>query len=97
MPFSPVLGILVYVAGISLLSVIVTVSDKQFAIHHVRRVSEFTLLTIAALGGSAAMYFTMLFIRHKTRKPKFMVGIPVIMLLQLLGVVTIVWLLTTLH
>ena len=34
------------------------------------------------LGGSAAMFVTMLIIRHKTKHPKFMIGIPVIMAVQ---------------
>lgn len=72
----------IYIAAISLVSVIVTIADKLLAISHSRRVPEATLLLLSALGGSAAMLLTMLLIRHKTRKIKFMAGIPVIMALQ---------------
>lgn len=58
-----------------------------------RRVPENTLLTIAALGGSIAMLITMRTIRHKTQHMKFMVGIPVIIVLQCLLVVALVVLL----
>ncbi len=72
----------IYLAVISIISVIVTVADKVNAIRHRRRVRERTLLILAALGGSAAMLITMLLIRHKTRHLKFMLGIPLIILAQ---------------
>ena len=62
---------------------ILTVSDKRRAIKHRYRISEFTLMLFSALGGSVAMLLTMLLIHHKTRHVKFMVGIPVIIILQL--------------
>lgn len=74
---------LIYMAAISLLSVAVTVWDKTAARLHARRVPESVLLLLAALGGSVSMYITMRLIRHKTRHPKFMVGIPVIFVAQI--------------
>jgi len=65
-----------YFAAISLLAVILTVHDKRAARQHKWRVRESTLLLIAALGGSVAMLVTMRVIRHKTKKAKFMAGIP---------------------
>lgn len=79
----------IYLALISLIAVIITVFDKVRAIHHGWRVRESTLLVTAALGGSAAMLLTMLLIHHKTRKLKFMLGIPAIIILQ--AAVIIVW------
>ncbi len=72
-----------YLLGISLVSVVVTVADKRKAKKGAWRIPEATLLGLAALGGSVAMYLTMHLIRHKTKHPKFMLGIPVIFLLQL--------------
>jgi len=72
----------VYLAAISLLSVIVTAADKFKAQNGMWRVPENTLLLLAALGGSAAMYLTMRLIRHKTKHIKFMVGIPLIFGMQ---------------
>lgn len=78
------LCLLGYLAGISLVAVIVTVYDKWAAKHRPRhRTPEKTLLVLAALGGSVAMLLTMLTIRHKTRHPKFMVGIPLILAAQI--------------
>lgn len=82
--------LLIYLAVISIVAIVVTVLDKLRAKRHGWRVKESTLLIISALGGSAAMYITMLMIRHKTRKPKFMLGIPVIMLVQA-GLAILIW------
>lgn len=60
--------LLVYLAGISLVAVVVTIADKSRARRHKWRVPEATLLTLSALGGSAAMYVTMRCIRHKPRR-----------------------------
>ena len=53
------------------------------------RVPEAALLLLSALGGSLAMYITMLLIRHKTKHIKFMLGIPIIMVFQ---AVLLLWL-----
>ena len=76
----------VYILAISLVAIGITVWDKHTAKAGFRRVPEATLLWIAFFGGSAAMLGTMTLIRHKTRKAKFMVGIPLIMVLQVLAI-----------
>lgn len=86
----PIFLILIYLAIINIFAAVLTVFDKLRAIHHGRRVREATLLLVAALGGSPAMLVFMLMIRHKTRKPKFMMGIPLILLAQI-AVVIMVW------
>ncbi len=73
---------LVYIAIISLISIILTVSDKSKAKKHRYRIPETVLFLFAALGGSAAMYLTMCLIRHKTQKNRFVFGIPLIFFLQ---------------
>ena len=73
---------LIYLAAVSLIAVIITVSDKSRAKKHKRRIAEKTLFGTAVLGGSAAMYLTMLAIRHKTKHKRFMIGLPLIMIVQ---------------
>ncbi|MBR5223127.1 MAG: DUF1294 domain-containing protein [Clostridia bacterium] len=80
----------IYLIVISLVSVFVTVLDKFCAKHNLWRISEKTLLFLAVLGGGIAMYITMRIIHHKTRKNKFMIGIPAIVLLQI-GLVAIIY------
>jgi uncharacterized membrane protein YsdA (DUF1294 family) len=80
---NPITIAIIYLAAISLISVIVCIYDKFAAKHNPRhRTRERTLLLLSALGGSVAMYATMQIIRHKTKHVKFMVGIPVIIIVQ---------------
>ena len=71
-----------YLLTVSLVAIIITVYDKRIAGKGKRRIPEATLLLWSALGGSVAMYITMHTIRHKTQHKKFMIGIPVIIILQ---------------
>lgn len=73
---------LIYLAMVNLAAVIMTVSDKSRAKKHKRRIAEKTLFGAAVLGGSAAMYLTMLLVRHKTKHKRFMIGLPLIMIVQ---------------
>ena len=56
--------------------------DKWKAIHGAWRISEIALLTWAALGGSLGAFLGMHFFHHKTRHKKFMITLPVFILLQ---------------
>lgn len=74
---------MIYLAAISVISVAVCIYDKFASKHATRhRTREATLLALSALGGSVAMLATMLIIRHKTKHLKFMIGIPLIIVLQ---------------
>lgn len=73
---------IVYIAAVSIAAIAVTAADKRCAKSKKRRVPERTLFFIAAIGGAAAMYITMKLIRHKTKHKRFMIGLPVIMLVQ---------------
>ncbi len=75
--------ILVYFIGVSLVTSFVTVLDKILAKKGKRRISEATLLTLAIVGGSVSEYLTMKAVHHKTLHKKFMIGLPVITVLQL--------------
>lgn len=79
---------MIYLIIISVIAVLVTVYDK-IASKYIRRarVSEAMLLLAAVAGGSVAMLLTMLTVRHKTRKYKFMIGIPLIIILQAVVIV----------
>ncbi len=79
----PEIILTVYLAVISVISVVVCLYDK-FAAKVIKRhrTREATLLLLSALGGSVAMLVTMLIFRHKTKHLKFMIGIPLIIVLQ---------------
>ena len=83
-----------YISVISVVSVVVCCYDKVAAKRWTKhRTRESTLLLLSAIGGSVAMLITMLIIRHKTKHVKFMLGIPVIILLQAAAVAAVYFLL----
>ena len=79
--------ILIYFAVISLVTALVTAIDKYKAKKGAFRISEATLFVLAILGGSLAEYLTMKSIRHKTLHKRFMIGLPLIMILQLVAII----------
>ncbi len=83
MPLPLIIALSVYLAIISIISVIVCIYDKVAAkVAKKHRAREAMLFVLSALGGSVAMFITMLLIRHKTKHLKFMIGIPAIMVIQ---------------
>lgn len=50
-----------------------------------RRIPEKVLLSFAVIGGSVGAYLGMRFFHHKTKKPKFYIGVPLIFLFQLVA------------
>ena len=77
-------ALIVYIAAVSLLSVLVCIYDKVISkTGRVKlRIPEKSLFVWSAVGGSVAMLATMLIIRHKTKHASFMVGIPAIIIAQ---------------
>lgn len=57
--------------------------DKQKAVKNKWRISENTLIGLALIGGSVGALLGMRCFHHKTRKKKFSVGIPLILILQI--------------
>ena len=75
---------MVYFLSLNVISAIVCVIDKHRAKTGGFRIPESTLFTLCLMGGSVGMYLTMKTIRHKTRHKRFMIGIPLIIILQIL-------------
>lgn len=73
-----------YLLIINALGLLIMLADKEKAKKHRWRIPESTLLTVAALGGSIGCYAGMRLFHHKTRKPKFYIGVPVIFAVQVL-------------
>ncbi|KGK98503.1 membrane protein [Methanococcoides methylutens] len=57
-------------------------SDKKKAIKNQYRIPEKTLFTWALLGGSIGSITGMQKFRHKTRHPKFRIGMPLIFIVE---------------
>ena len=75
--------IVCYLILINLISFFSFALDKQKAIKGKYRISERRLFILAILGGSPASIAAMYIFHHKTRKPSFRFGMPVIMIIQI--------------
>ena len=76
----------VYLALVNLAAFALYGIDKRRAKRDRWRIPEATLLLSALLGGSIGALCGMYLFRHKTRKPRFSVGVPVILAAQLAAV-----------
>lgn len=74
---------MINIIGINVISFLVYGLDKWKARNEKYRISERTLLLLAAIGGSIGAYAGMQIFRHKTQKAKFYLGVPVIILIQI--------------
>ncbi|MEE3356924.1 MAG: DUF1294 domain-containing protein [Lachnospiraceae bacterium] len=61
--------------------------DKYKAKNDLWRIPEATLITLAVIGGSIGALLGMRFFHHKTKKPKFYVGVPVILIVQIVIII----------
>lgn len=82
--------LIIYLIVINIVSIALTVYDKYCAVKRRWRIKESTLLLLSSIGGSIGMYLTMHIIRHKTRHIKFMLGIPVILIIQVI-IIFAIW------
>ncbi len=78
----PTFELMMAFMGFNLISFGLMGFDKQRAIHHQWRISETTLLSVALFGGSLGILFGMFVFHHKTAKPLFFIGVPVILGIQ---------------
>ena len=71
---------LCYLLLINAAAFLLMLIDKYKAVKNLWRIPESTLMLSAALVGSAGALLGMYTARHKIRKPKFYVGIPLILI-----------------
>ena len=79
--------IICYLLAINIATFLLYGIDKYKAKKGKWRISEATLLTMAAIGGSIGAWAGMRLWHHKTMHKKFKYGIPVIMIMQVCLVV----------
>lgn len=81
-----VLGLVIYFFIINLYAIFLMKYDKVKAINNQYRVSEKTLFLIALILGGIGIYIGIYLFRHKTKHVKFTVGIPLIIILNILTI-----------
>ncbi|MBE5821259.1 MAG: DUF1294 domain-containing protein [Clostridiales bacterium] len=79
-------ALLIYIILINIITFILFFLDKFYAKKEMWRISEKTLLISSIIGGSIGALFGMKTFRHKVRKTRFNVGIPVILIIQVVGI-----------
>lgn len=75
--------LLIYLMAVNILTFLLFGVDKQRARHKRQRIPEKKLLGAALAGGTLGALTGIYFFRHKTRRIKFTMGIPLIMFGQL--------------
>lgn len=76
--------LLFYLLTVNAAGFVSMLADKYKAKKNLWRIPEATLLTIALIGGSIGSLAGMYTVRHKTKHLKFTLGIPLILIGQIL-------------
>lgn len=74
---------IIYIIIINIISFILMYYDKHKAKKHKWRVPESRLFLFAAIFGSVGIWSGMYFFKHKTKHMKFVIGIPLILIIQI--------------
>lgn len=74
----------IYLLLINLFGFVVMGTDKARARKSARRIAENKIMLVALAGGAAGVFLGMHLFRHKTRHFKFTLGLPLIILVQLI-------------
>lgn len=80
-----------YLLIVNLVTWILYGVDKRKAIKGAWRIPEKTLILSAVIGGSVGALAGMMMFRHKIRKVKFIVGVPVIFVIQCIALAFVVY------
>ena len=80
-------NIIIYLIVINLIGFYMMWSDKRKAKWGKWRIPEQTLFIVTALGGGLGTIAGMYTFHHKTKKPKFTIGLPVILILEIILII----------
>lgn len=81
-----------YIIIINIVTFILYGIDKWKAVHGKWRIREATLLGAAFVGGSVGGLAGMYIFRHKTKKRYFALGVPIMLLVQIMASVLLYYL-----
>jgi len=80
-------NILIYILVINIIGFFAMWLDKRKAKKRAWRIPEKTLFIITALGGGVGTTLGMYKFRHKTQKLNFVIGLPFITILEIIGII----------
>ena len=84
---STVIWIIAYVVAVNLFGFASMGIDKYRAVNHKWRISEAMLFFFAIIGGSIGSIIGMKIFRHKTKHKLFTIGLPIILIIQIILIV----------
>ncbi len=87
--FFSVKNIVIYLILINLITFLAMYIDKRKAKKGKRRIPEKTLFVLVGLGGGIGGILAMYLFRHKTKKTRFVIGSPAILIFEVLVVIAI--------
>lgn len=79
--------LIIYFIAVNLTAFLLFAVDKKRAIARQWRIPEALLLVVSAVGGGFGGYTSMQIFRHKTKKPIFMVCMPIFVVLQIASLI----------
>ena len=77
-------ALLIYFIVINIFAFLIMGIDKYKAQRHKWRVSELSIFTIGLVGGALGVFIGMGMFHHKTKHLKFTLGIPLVLLLNII-------------
>lgn len=80
-------NIIIYLIVINLIGFAIMYIDKQKAKKNHWRIPEKTIFLVTLLGGGIGTISGMYTFRHKTQKMNFVIGLPVITILEIIAII----------
>lgn len=80
-----------YLAVMNLMGLAVMAIDKEKAIRHAWRIPEKVLFGVSLLGGSIGTWLGMYLFRHKTKHWYFVIGMPLILIVQTMVAIMVMY------
>jgi uncharacterized membrane protein YsdA (DUF1294 family) len=77
-------ALLVYLAAVNIIAFLVMGIDKYKAQRHKWRISELSMFIVGFIGGSSGIFLGMTVFHHKTKHLKFTLGIPAVLVLNII-------------
>lgn len=84
-------AVVIYFIIINIIGYVIMGIDKRKSLKDKWRVKEKSLFTIAFIGGASGMLLGMRNFHHKTKKPMFKVGIPMLTILNMVVYIFIIY------
>lgn len=80
-------NIIIYVVIINIIGFAIMFIDKQKAKNNRWRIKEGTIFIVTLLGGGVGTIAGMHIFRHKTKKPIFIIGLPIILIAEIVLII----------